>query len=49
MEHGVVTQRAAVLLLSFLRFVSLPKKRLGGPGNTKVGSFRHCAYALNSQ
>ena len=35
-ECGVVTQRATFLLLSLLCFVSLPNKRLGGPGNTKV-------------
>ena len=35
MERGVMTQRAAVLLLSLLCFVSLPNKRLGGPGNMK--------------
>ena len=36
MEHGVVTQRATVLLLSLLCFVSLLNTRLGGPENAKV-------------
>ena len=39
MEHGMVTQRTVVLLLSFLCFMSLPNKRLGGPRNTKVCGF----------
>ena len=36
MERGMMTQRATVILLSLLLFVSLPNKRLGGPGSTKV-------------
>ena len=36
-------------ILSLLRFMSLLNKRLGGPGNTKVRGFRHCAKILNSQ
>ena len=36
-------------ILSLLRFMSLPNKRLGGPGNTKVPGFRHCTKILNSQ
>ena len=41
MECGVVTQRAAVLFLSLLCFVSVPNKRLGGAGNMKVCDY-HC-------
>ena len=37
MERGVV---ATVLLLLFLRFVSLSHKRLGSPGNTKVQQYQ---------
>ena len=32
----MVTQRAVALLLSLLRFMSLPNKRLGGPGKFLV-------------
>ena len=42
MEQDVVRQRAAVLLLSLLCFVSLLNKRLGDPGNTKVCGFYCC-------
>ena len=48
MEHGIVTQRAVVLLLFLLHFVSLPNKRLRGLRNTKSCGFRHCANILNS-
>ena len=41
--------RAIVLLLLLLRFVNLPNKRLGGPGNTKVYGFRRLANFLDSQ
>ena len=43
MEHGMLTQRAGVLLLSLPYFVSLLNKRLGGPGNMKVRGFHCCA------
>ena len=49
MESAMVTQRAAVLLLSLLHFVSLLNEKLGGPGNTTVCSFRQCVNILNSQ
>ena len=49
MERGEVTQRAIVLLLLFLRFMSLPNERLGGPGITKVREFCCCANFFNSQ
>ena len=39
MKRGMVTWRAALLLLSLLCFMSLPDKRLGGPGNTKTLGF----------
>ena len=48
-ERGVVTQRAVVLLLLLLRFVSLPNERLGGPGIMKVRDFCRCANFFNSQ
>ena len=47
MERGMVTQRDAVFILKFHRFVSLPNKRLGGTGNTKVCGFSHCDNILN--
>ena len=40
MECGEMTQWTVVLFLLFLRFVSLPNERLGGPGITKVCDFR---------
>ena len=49
MEHGLVTQRAIVLLLLLLYFVSLPNKRLGGLENTKVRGFRRYTNVFNSQ
>ena len=49
MKDDKVTLRAIVLLLLLLRFLSLPNKRLGGPGNTKVRGFHCCANTLNSQ
>ena len=49
MECGVVTQRAAVLLLLLLQFVNLLNKKLGSPGNTKVRGFHHLANVRNSQ
>ena len=42
MEHYVMTQRATVLLLSLLCFMSQPDKRLGGPGTTKVHGCHRC-------
>ena len=39
MEHGVVMQRTAVLLLLLLCFAILPNERLGGPGNAKFVVF----------
>ena len=35
----MVKQRAVAILLSHFRFMSLPNKKLGGPGNTKVCVF----------
>ena len=49
MEHGLVTQRAIVLLLSLLGFMNLPNKRLGGPGIAKVCGFRCCPSVLNRE
>ena len=48
MEHGVVTQRVIVLLLSLVCFMNLPKKA-GSPGITKIRGFHHCAKDFNSQ
>jgi len=36
-------------LLSLLRFVNLPNRKLGGSGNTKVCGFHHYANFLNNQ
>ena len=38
-ERGVMTQWAAVPLISLLHFMSVLNKRLGGPGNAKVHGF----------
>ena len=46
MECGTVTQKAAVPLLSLLRFASVPNKRLGGPGSTKVCDIYCCPNVL---
>ena len=42
----MVTQKAAVPLLSLLHFASMPNKRLRGPGNMKVCGICPC---FNSQ
>ena len=46
MECGVMSYRAVVLLISLLHCLSLPNKRLGGPGNTKVHDFCHRTNVL---
>ena len=46
MELGVVTWESTVLLLSLLRFTSLPNKRPGDPGYMKVHGYHCCANNL---